>query len=113
MEAYIPHVDEALPKIVVNGGDPDLPKNDSAVAGRPRANFNEILLKSKVDELLVGQPSRARPHLGLVLIPITTRLYDLMFDLRQYDSESLDSVRMGSVGSVESDLFGVGHDGLR
>ena len=54
MVSDIPHVDESFSQIVVDSRDPDLPKDDGTVAGRARAHFNKVLLKTEVHELLVG-----------------------------------------------------------
>ena len=43
-------------------GDSDLPQDYGSVAGRPGADFNEVLLDGEVDEIGVRDLGGTRPH---------------------------------------------------
>ena len=73
----LPHMDKALSFLVVHGRQPDFSKDDGAVRGRCTTNLDEILLDREVDKLCVSHPCRARPHPGLMFVPVVARLHDL------------------------------------
>lgn len=49
-----------------------------------------------------------RPHLGLVLVPVMSGLYDLTLDSRKHLPESLQGSLRGLVGFVETEQFAGG-----
>jgi hypothetical protein len=101
-------VDEPLTIRIIDSRDSDLAEDDRAVRGGRAPAFDEVVLDREACQLVVAQARRARPHFGLVLVPVVPRFDDLGFDGAQDGVEGLDRVFSWGVGSIEVELFGGG-----
>lgn len=54
---------------------------------------------------MVRDAASARPHLGLMLVPVVAGLVDRSPNLVFNDGEGLDGILVGLVGFVERELF--------
>ena len=95
----------SLPLLVVDRGQPDLPEDNGPVRSRRAADLHEVVADGERDEVLVGHALRARPHLGLVQVPVVTGLEDLGLDLVLDDLEGLYGLLGGTMGRVQLNLF--------
>jgi hypothetical protein len=58
-------------------------------------------LDGELNEVVVGDAAGLGPHPGLVLVPVMTRLDDLLLDGFDDMSECLNRILMRSMGLVE------------
>ena len=90
---------------IVNSGELDLPKDDRPVRGRGAADLDEIVADGERNEVVVCHALCARPHTGLVLVPVVARLEDLGLDGVLDDLEGLEGLLRRGMGGVEVELF--------
>ena len=104
--SHAPDMNITFPFIILDARNPDLAKNNRAVCGGTAPDLNEVVFNGKRDELFVTQPRRARPHPGLVLVPVMPRFDDRGLDFGQDVVERLYRVLAWWVWLVELDYFG-------
>lgn len=99
-------MNEAFSLIIVDAGNPDLPKYNRSVCGGTTSNLDQILLDVESDELVVAESCCARPHPGLVLVPVRARFDDGGLDLWKNSIKRLERVLARWVWFVQLDYFG-------
>ena len=102
---HVPDMDIPLSFRVLYRGKPDLSENDRSVRHRRTANLDEVPADVEGDQIFVGHTVCARPHAGLVFVPVVARLQDLRLDLMFHNLESLESLLGRRVRRVKVDLF--------
>lgn len=91
--------------LVLHCGQPDLAQDDRAVRRWRAPDLDEVILDCEVDKLMVGQPRRTCPHLGLMPIPVVPPLDDIGLDVVQDDIEGLDGLLCRAVRGVQVDFL--------
>ena len=104
-EVHAPDVNVSPSQLVLDSWDPDFPQDDGTIAHDPAAYLDEILLDREGGELRIREPRCARPHLGLVRVPMVARLNDFMLNPMEDVVECFDSVLVGSVRRVKIHFF--------
>ena len=102
---HVPDMDIPLSFRVLYRGEPDLSENDRSVRHRRTADLDEVPADVEGDKIFVGHTVCARPHAGLVLVPVMAGLQDLRLDLMFHNLESLESLLGRRVRRVKVDLF--------
>ncbi len=86
---------------IVDGRELDLAEDDGPVRRRRAAHLHEIVADAERDEVLVRHARGARPHLGLVRVPVVPGLEDLGLDGGLDDLEGVDRVVRWGMRRVE------------
>ena len=98
---HVPDMDIPLSFRVLYRGKPDLSENDRSVRHGRATDLNEVPTDVEGEKVLVGHTVCARPHAGLVQVPVMARLQDLCLYGVFHNLKGLESVLFGRMGFIE------------